>query len=236
LFDYFPPHTGSVQQFVAPKDGTYKLEVWGAQGGSTSISASYIGGLGGYSYGNSFLSKDKLIYIYIGGAGVGATDMYQSLTGGYNGGGNVTGNNSVNHYTSSGGGATHIATVPGLLSILNSNRSAVYIVAGGGGGARDQINLEPESRHGNGGSGGGLSGGGAHGGTQSTGYSFGIGQSVIGDSAGGGGWYGGYSGSGGSTYVGYGSGGSGYIDGVSNGGTSSGIRTGNGYAIITLLP
>jgi hypothetical protein len=228
-------YTGAAQSFTIPLYGTSKLEVWGAQGGSTGISASYIGGLGGYSYGNTFFSKDKNVYIYVGGAGVGATDMYQSLTGGYNGGGNVTGNNSVNHYTSSGGGATHIANIPGLLSTLNSNRSAIFIVAGGGGGARDQINLEPASRHGNGGSGGGLSGGGACGGTQTTGYSFGLGQSVIGDSAGGAGWYGGYSGSGGSIYVGYGSGGSGYIDGVTNGGTSEGIRTGNGYARITFV-
>ncbi|BCS85846.1 hypothetical protein prwr041_17390 [Prevotella herbatica] len=228
-------YTGAVQSFTIPLYGTSKLEVWGAQGGSTGISASYTGGLGGYSYGNTFFSKDKNVYIYVGGAGVGATDMYQSLTGGYNGGGNVTGNNSVNHYTSSGGGATHIANIPGLLSTLNSNRSAIFIVAGGGGGARDQINLEPASRHGNGGSGGGLSGGGECGGTQTTGYSFGLGQSVIGDSAGGAGWYGGYSGSGGSIYVGYGSGGSGYIDGVTNGGTSDGIRTGNGYARITFV-
>lgn len=28
-FDY----TGAVQTFTAPRDGTYKLEVWGAQGG-----------------------------------------------------------------------------------------------------------------------------------------------------------------------------------------------------------
>lgn len=96
-------YTGAVQSFTIPLYGTSKLECWGAQGGSTSISASYTGGLGGYSYGNSFFSQDKNLYIYVGGAGVGATDMYQSLAGGYNGGGNVTGDNTVNHYTGSGG-------------------------------------------------------------------------------------------------------------------------------------
>ncbi len=229
-------YTGGGQSFAIPLYGTSKLEVWGAQGGSTSISASYTGGLGGYSYGISSLSKNQNLYIYVGGAGTGATEMYQSLTGGYNGGGNVTGNNSVNHYTGSGGGATHMATVSGLLSALSSNTSAVLIVAGGGGGARDQINLESASRHGNGGSGGGLSGGGACAGTQTAGYSFGVGQSTTGDSAGGGGWYGGYSGTGGAVYVGYGSGGSGYIGGTTNGGTSNGVRTGNGFACITFIP
>lgn len=152
-------YTGAVQSFTIPLYGTSKLECWGAQGGPTSISASYTGGLGGYSYGNSFFSQDKNLYIYVGGAGVGATDMYQSLAGGYNGGGNVTGDNTVNHYTGSGGGATHIASASGLLSTLSSNTSAVLIVAGGGGGARDQINLEAASRHGDGGSGGGTSNG-----------------------------------------------------------------------------
>ena len=38
-------HTGSVQTFTAPSATTYKLEVWGAQGGGN-------GGKGGYSIGN----------------------------------------------------------------------------------------------------------------------------------------------------------------------------------------
>lgn len=40
-------YTGAVQSFTIPLYGTSKLECWGAQGGSTSISASYTGGLGG---------------------------------------------------------------------------------------------------------------------------------------------------------------------------------------------
>ena len=68
-------YTGAVQSFTIPLYGTSKLECWGAQGGPTSISASYTGGLGGYSYGNSFFSQDKNLYIYVGGAGGGATHI-----------------------------------------------------------------------------------------------------------------------------------------------------------------
>ena len=39
------PYSGSAKSLSLPK-GTYKLEVWGAQGGSYS---SYYGGAGGYS-------------------------------------------------------------------------------------------------------------------------------------------------------------------------------------------
>jgi hypothetical protein len=222
-------YTGGMQSFTVPLYGTSKMEVWGAQGGSTGITASYTGGLGGYSYGNKSITKNTILYICIGGAGSGATAMAQSLTGGYNGGGSVTGSTAVNHYTASGGGATHIATISGVLSSLSSNTSSVIIVAGGGGGARDQENFETASVHSNGGSGGGISGGGTGGGTQSSGYAFGTGASMIGNSGSGGGWYGGTGG-------GYGSGGSGYIGGVTSGSTSNGVRSGNGYATITFVP
>ena len=41
-FDY----TGGEQTFTAPVSGTYKLETWGAQGGSAN--ETYYGGYGGY--------------------------------------------------------------------------------------------------------------------------------------------------------------------------------------------
>ena len=43
-FDY----TGGEQTFTVPVSGTYKLETWGAQGGSYN---SYLGGYGSYSSG-----------------------------------------------------------------------------------------------------------------------------------------------------------------------------------------
>ena len=50
--------------------------------------------------------------------------------GGYNGGG------QANYGAGTGGGATHIAKVSGLLSTLSSQTGNILIVAGGGGWTR----------------------------------------------------------------------------------------------------
>src|SRR5574344_1298482 len=46
-FDY----TGAEQTFTSACDGYYKLETWGAQGGTANSTESSIGGAGGYSVG-----------------------------------------------------------------------------------------------------------------------------------------------------------------------------------------
>ena len=218
-------YTGGEQIFTAPTTGTYKLEVWGASGGT--VDTSYYGGYGGYSTGTIKQTKGSIMYVNVGGKGTGATKTGESLTGGYNGGGNVTGSWEVNHMTASGGGATHIASSSGLLSTLENNKNNIFIVSGGGGGGRNQSNHSEAARWGFGGSGGGMNGGGPKSslesttsytvvsslaGTQTSGYAFGQGESVSVQSAGGGGFYGGYSGShSGLPYTGSGGGGSGYI-------------------------
>ena len=234
-------YTGGIQSFTAPVSGTYKLEVWGAQGGSNRGT----GGYGGYSYGNITLSEESNLYIYIGGTGV-----YRG-SGGYNGGGAGT-----TREGSGGGGATHIATTSrGVLSNYNSYRTEVLIVAGGGGGGGyGYVNI-----YANGGAGGGTNGSrgsttgdyydepqaGAGGGGTQTGVSsyghgtagFGFGASVSSASDGGGGGGGWYGGKAGCNYNGGtgGGGGSGYIGGVSGGSMQNGVRSGNGYARITLV-
>ena len=120
-FDY----TGREQTFVAPVTGVYKLETWGAQGGS--YSSNYFGGYGGYSVGYVNLAVKNLLYVNVGGAG-------NYHTGGYNGGGYV---NNAN-YGQAGGGATHIALKSGLLSTLENNKDNILIVSGGGGGAANR--------------------------------------------------------------------------------------------------
>ncbi len=218
------PYTGKIQTFTAPITGYYRLETWGAQGGSTS---GYNGGYGGYSTGTVRLKKDETVYIVVGGKGLGATAQGQSLIGGYNGGGSVSGNGRVNHMTASGGGATHIATKTGLLSTLSEDKESILIVSGGGGGARNQANHEAAARWGHGGSGGGYIAGGVQSssggyslststelsGTQTKGHAFGQGQNATWDGAGGAGYYGGYSGANIAPrkYYGTGGGGSGYI-------------------------
>lgn len=115
--------------FTAPEDGTYKLQVWGAQGGSYNTSYA-VGGLGGYSTGNITLSKGEMLYIYVGGQGsYSTTTTYTTPSGGgYNGGG------AAGYCGGTGGGATDIRLVSGACSDSTSLLSRI-IVAGGGGGA-----------------------------------------------------------------------------------------------------
>jgi len=234
-------YTGSIQTYNVIKDGIYKLEVYGAQGGS-----SY-GGKGGYSVGYIELNKDEVLYIGIGGQGKS-----------FNGGGSYTGNGSA------GGGATHIAkgtTNRGELKNYVDFKNEILIVAGGGGGRGLYFDNEGSGTSTTGGAGGGTSGGtggsavrsssfsatGGAGGNQTSGNSFGQGGSstASGGGGGGGGWYGGKKGTGsGSAWAAAGGGGSGYIDGVPtvtiNGityssSTSRGVQSGNGKAIITVV-
>ena len=143
-------YTGNIEVFTAPTTSEYILEVWGSEGGS--YNTTYIGGYGGYSTGIVSLTKGEKLYIVVGGKGTNNSTL-ETIPGGYNGGG--TGSGSANLvYSSSGGGATHIGKVSGLLNTLSNNISDIIIVAGGGGGTSFQTG--PYS--GNGGSGGGYTG------------------------------------------------------------------------------
>lgn len=207
--EYVFGYTGSESVFDVPFSGKYKLEVWGAQGfSSSSVDTA---GYGGYATGVINLNRGDILYINVGGQGVlrGGTDILSS-TGGYNGGGKGQ---------EEGGGATHIATSSGLLSTLENKLDDILIVAGGGGGS-DYPQNDLRS-----GSGGGFKGGTAnfkpgYGGTQQSGGSgynsgsFGKGgdssmNQTDSSSGGGGGFYGG--GSGADESWSDGGGGSGYI-------------------------
>ena len=188
--------------------GEYKLEVWGAQGGS--YNTTYVGGKGGYSYGTLTLTETTTLYVYPGGKGTDGTTS-GTFSGGFNGGGQSY-SESTNLAMSAGGGASDIR-------IGTDSLYARVIVAGGGGGAGSYSS----SRRYSGGAGGGENGlagsqysvsypGGAGGSTTSAGNSysnntninstyygtpadFGNGGSaksgVTSISGGGGGWYGG---------------------------------------------
>ena len=126
IYEY--AYTGIEEEFVAQKAGIYKIETWGAQGGSNE---KYVGGSGGYATGEIKLNIGEKLYINVGGQG--ASELTDTNIGGYNGGG-YSGNGS---YANSfgGGGATHIAKTSGLLSTLEKKKDDILIVAGGGGGA-----------------------------------------------------------------------------------------------------
>jgi hypothetical protein len=78
-------YTGNVQSVVLPA-GQYKLQCWGAQGGTCS--AGYYGGKGGYSEGVLTLTSPTTVYIFVGGKGS------SSGNGGWNGGGGGSGSSS----------------------------------------------------------------------------------------------------------------------------------------------
>jgi len=135
VFDF--DYTGTVQSVELPK-GKYKLQCWGAQGGSNGGTGSR----GGYSEGVLTLNSKTNLYVFVGGRGS------TSGNGGWNGGGRSTGYSSYtsgNEYgessMASGGGATDISTVTSDMSYSSgrTNRSSASllarcIVAGGGAG------------------------------------------------------------------------------------------------------
>lgn len=126
-------YTGSYQEVELPA-GQYKLQCWGAQGGSNAAASSYgitakAGGKGGYSEGVLTLSQKTVVRVYVGGQG-------SSSAGGFNGGGSTTGSASYNSGNEQGvsrmgggGGATDIRLSDGALL------SRMIVAGGGSGGA-----------------------------------------------------------------------------------------------------
>ena len=172
-----------IVEFKAPFSGTYKLETWGAQGGDGVYpsSSSAIGGYGGYSTGTIHLNKNDNLFIAVGGKGENGTMLFNvnspktTSIGGYNGGGNGNNfydSNKDDYGSGAGGGATHIATISGLLSDLENNKNNLLIVAGGGGGASLAWSETYKYSKYAGGSGGGFTGGN---GTGWPNYSYGVG-------------------------------------------------------------
>jgi hypothetical protein len=223
-FDY----TGDAQE-ITLGPGEYKLEVWGAQGGTGTGDQAPIsrpGGNGGYSVGTITLNAQTKFYIYVGGQG---GSLVGGGPGGFNGGGIGGPSEQARGWaTGGGGGATDIR-------IGTDDLYHRVIVAGAGGGSPStggagaqkygkeggglngiagEDQQSPSRTGGGGGSqtAGGIKG--VYGDDNSTVGTFGVGG--IGGQAtsnfwygggGGGGWYGGGGGSSGSG----GGGGSGYV-------------------------
>lgn len=158
-------YTGDAQVFSASNNGSYKVELWGAQGGSMAGEGfdynnnsrgnlTYTGGNGAYTKGNIQLSQGQAMFVYVGGKG--ADNVSYSCTegdaGGYNGGGSLVTNQC--RFGSSGGGATDIRLVNGSWDDFNGLKSRIMVAAGGGG-ANFRNNGYGE---GNGGAGGALIG------------------------------------------------------------------------------
>lgn len=152
------PYTGAVQTITLGK-GTYKLEVWGAEGGSYNTSYAS-GGKGGYSYGTITLTdKSTTLYVYSGGQG----SAYTTSTYTSQGGGGFNGGGGAGYCGGGGGGASDIR-------IGTDSLYARVIVAGGGGGAYSYASTYKAA----GGYGGGTSG--ASGSYYSSSYSAWVGK------------------------------------------------------------
>ena len=206
------PYSGEVEEITLPK-GTYKLECWGAQGGSYS---SYLGGLGGYAAGDLTLTEETKLLCRAGGQPATVSTVQQTAPGGFNGGGSgyCRAYSGTSTYGQGGGGASDIR-------IGQDSLYTRVIVAGGGGGSA-HVNATT-TKYGGGASGGSPQSG--YGATQTapgTSGSFGQGASCsqtghnykYGSGGGGGGWYGGGaspSHSDSTNYRNYNGGGSGFV-------------------------
>ena len=71
-----------------PEMGTYKLEVWGAQGGSCCYGGT--GGKGGYAGGNIILEEGTVVYVTVGSQGTNACPSNTNGSEGYGGSGSWT--------------------------------------------------------------------------------------------------------------------------------------------------
>lgn len=113
------------QEFVVPtgQAGWYKIELWGASGGSTvsETGKKRTGGKGSYVSGIVYLEENETIYFYIGGT----TTTYKGGLNGGGDGGTATGKG--------GGGSTDVRTVKGSWNEKDSLESRFMVAAGGGG-------------------------------------------------------------------------------------------------------
>ncbi|MGZ3272589.1 MAG: PEPxxWA-CTERM sorting domain-containing protein [Caulobacteraceae bacterium] len=250
-------YIGNLASFTAQTSGYYKIDAWGAQGGSPALTT--LGGLGAMVGGSLHLDAGETLSILVGGQG----------------GGDISGNTA-----NGGGGGTFVFTSlptsgPELLLAAGGGGGAGwYAGAGGpglagrdGGGAGGGVNglggAAAGDRNGAAGGGAGWLGAGASGTTGIYGEGgligrggwtrgcIDVGQMLEcetgpsgGFGGGGGGSYndggggGGYSGGGGGSFGTQGGGGGGsYIaDEFSHTLAQSGVRSGNGLVTIDLIP
>lgn len=108
------------REYIAPSNGWYKIELWGASGGNSTAS----GGKGAYTSGTVYLDANDHLYFYVG------QSAPTNRTAAFNGGG--LGSTSNTNYQA-GGGATDVRLVTGAWNDTSSLYSRIMVAAGGGG-------------------------------------------------------------------------------------------------------
>lgn len=104
------------------QSGWYKIELWGASGGTTTSETGEVraGGKGAYASGLIYLVENQKLYFYIGGTTTNSS-------GGANGGGKGAGKGM------GGGGSSDVRTKSGAWDNDDSLKTRLMVAAGGGG-------------------------------------------------------------------------------------------------------
>ena len=125
--EYTYEYTGNYQEFIAPYTGTYRIELWGAQGSvgdfvnpTNNLEYFHEGGKGAYVSGEINLNKGEKLYVYVGESSVPT----RTITVFNNGTPNIGGRN--------GGGATDIRLVAGEWDDFDSLKSRIMVAGAGG--------------------------------------------------------------------------------------------------------
>jgi hypothetical protein len=143
ILDYPCQHTNICTPYIIKMPpGTYKIELWGAQGGdarylNTPNIRPNSGGKGAYVSGTLRLKEINTFYVFVGGKGEDQESYHGNVVsiGGFNGGGNGGGDRNDNvspESSAAGGGSTDIRLYPD--DSLKALKSRI-IVAGAGGGS-----------------------------------------------------------------------------------------------------
>ena len=130
--------SGQPELFKVSASGTYKIELWGASGGSGYTTAGgngfCEGGKGAYTSGYINLEIGDKLYFYVGEGGSSGGEGLGYKTTSFNGGG-AGGYGGRDDNSGSGGGATDVRLVNGEWSSPTSLRSRIMVASGGGGGS-----------------------------------------------------------------------------------------------------
>ena len=128
-------YSGKYEEYDVPLTGTYKIELWGAQGGNSN--STYVGGKGAYTSGIINLKEGDTLFFYVGKVGYSNSNVGIVA---YNGGGYCGVSSSNGWYSGSGGGATDVRLVSGDWDNFDSLKSRIMVAAGGGGGSIETNN------------------------------------------------------------------------------------------------
>jgi len=134
-FDY----TGSEQEFIVPRSGEYKIELWGASG--VKELGYLIDAGAGYTSGIIRLNRTDKIYLYIGEQAFQCIPYtsdcnHLAFNGGGKGGFWTTRNKGMSY---SGGGATDVRLVKGEWNDFQSLKSRIMVAGGAGSGRQSNI-------------------------------------------------------------------------------------------------